>query len=113
MSKLPIVIGQQIRLLRKSQKLSIENLAKIAKIHASYLGQIERGEKNITIESLHKILISLDISLSEFFYSIDPMFDLNAKSPLSQIVSRLLQCSDDELLIILKVVDLMFDWKEI
>ena len=54
-----------IRKYRQLRKISQEELAEKADLHPTYIGQAERGEKNLTISSLEKILIALDISFSE------------------------------------------------
>jgi len=45
-------LGDAIRYRRKARKLSQEKLAEHADVHRNYIGLIERGEQNITIESL-------------------------------------------------------------
>lgn len=56
-------IGENIRLLRLKCGLSQEQLALNAGINTSYIGQIERGEKNPTIKTLDKISSALGVSL--------------------------------------------------
>lgn len=56
-------IGENIRLLRIKSDLSQEQLALNAGVNTSYIGQIERGEKNPTIKTLEKISIALNIDL--------------------------------------------------
>ena len=60
-------IGQRIRNYRLQNKLSQEELAERAGCHHTYIGQIERGEKNASIESIDKIASALGISLSKLF----------------------------------------------
>ncbi len=67
MNDLAKIIGQRIRNYRTAQGLSQEKLAEIAGCHPTYIGQIERGEKNATIESFEKISAALRISLSQLF----------------------------------------------
>lgn len=45
-------VGACIRTLRKLQGLSQEELAHQCKVHRTYIGMVERGEKNITINTL-------------------------------------------------------------
>ena len=52
-------LGDAIRDRRKARKLSQEKLAERADVHRNYIGLIERGEQNITIESLVKIAKAL------------------------------------------------------
>jgi transcriptional regulator with XRE-family HTH domain len=52
-------LGDAIRHRRKARKLSQEKLAERADVHRNYIGLIERGEQNITIESLVKLAKAL------------------------------------------------------
>lgn len=52
-------LGDAIRHRRKVRKLSQEVLAERANVHRNYIGLIERGEQNITIESLVKVAQAL------------------------------------------------------
>lgn len=64
-------IGENIRLLRHRRGMSQEQLALIAGINTSYIGQIERGEKNPTIKILERISSALGISLLDLLVSYD------------------------------------------
>ena len=64
MSELSVIIGQRIRNYRIQNNLSQEKLAELASCHPTYIGQLERGEKNATIESIARISSALDIPLS-------------------------------------------------
>ncbi len=67
MKNLAKIIGQRIRNYRTSQNLSQEKLAEMSGCHPTYIGQIERGEKNATIESIEKISSALKVPLSQLF----------------------------------------------
>jgi transcriptional regulator with XRE-family HTH domain len=71
MSILSVEIGQRIRNYRLQQKLSQEELAEKCGLHPTYIGQVERGEKNATIGSISKIASGLNISLSMLFEHIE------------------------------------------
>ena len=60
-------LGKNISDYRKKQGISQEKLAELSGCHTSYIGQIERGEKNATIESVEKIANALNVSLSTLF----------------------------------------------
>jgi len=60
-------IGVRIRQLRKERDLSQERLAEKASLNTKYLGAIERGERNLSLESLYKIANALGISLAFLF----------------------------------------------
>lgn len=60
-------VGKRIRAYRQKNGLTQEELAEIAEVHPTYIGQVERGEKNLTIGTLEKILHAFRISPAEFF----------------------------------------------
>lgn len=71
-AKLEILVafGEAVREARKSKKLSQEQLADRAGLHRTYIGMIERGEKNITLSNISKIAKALDVSMSELFNNL-------------------------------------------
>jgi len=64
-----VAIGERIAKLRKAQKLSQQKFSYEAEIERSYLTHVEKGRKNISIETLAKITNALGISLKDFFDS--------------------------------------------
>jgi transcriptional regulator with XRE-family HTH domain len=61
-----VKLGTQIREIRKRQGLSQEQLAFYAEIDRSYIGGIERGERNVTFLTLVKIARCLKCKISDF-----------------------------------------------
>jgi len=57
--------GNKVRAARKESNLSQEELAAKVDLHRTYIGMIERGEKNITLLNILKISHALNISASE------------------------------------------------
>ena len=70
MSDLAKIVGQRIRNYRTQLGLSQEKLAELSGCHPTYIGQLERGEKNATLESIDKVASSLKISLSKLFENL-------------------------------------------
>ena len=70
MSDLTKIVGQRIRNYRTQLGLSQEKLAELSGCHPTYIGQLERGEKNATLESIDKVASSLKISLSKLFENL-------------------------------------------
>jgi len=56
-------VGFNIRRIREERGLSQEKLAALAGLHRAYIGQIERGEKNIGLKNLEKIAKALDVDI--------------------------------------------------
>ena len=59
--------GERVRKLRHEKGLSQEELAFRAKIHRTYLGGIERGERNPALKNIASIAEALGVSLSKLF----------------------------------------------
>jgi transcriptional regulator with XRE-family HTH domain len=62
-----IFFGERIRELRKQRGLSQEQLAFDANLHRTYIGMIERAEKNITLLNIEKIAIALGVDINQLF----------------------------------------------
>ncbi|MGB3111307.1 MAG: helix-turn-helix transcriptional regulator [Psychrobacter alimentarius] len=60
-----ITFGKRVREARKSKGISQEALAEIAGIDRSYMGNIERGEKNITLKKAYEICDALGIHIKD------------------------------------------------
>ena len=62
-----IKFGKKVREERARLGLSQEELASRTGVHRTYIGMIERAEKNITLENIEKVSKALKISISDFF----------------------------------------------
>jgi transcriptional regulator with XRE-family HTH domain len=62
--------GKKVRELRKIKNYSQEKFAFECELHRTYIGCIERGEKNITIKNIEKIANTLNISIGDLFTGI-------------------------------------------
>ncbi|MEA3353749.1 MAG: helix-turn-helix transcriptional regulator [Campylobacterota bacterium] len=62
--------GNTIKKLRKQRGYSQEEFAQIAELDRSYMGSVERGERNVSLLNIEKIVNALDISLETFFKEI-------------------------------------------
>lgn len=83
MSDIAKILGQRIRNYRIAKGFSQEKLAEFSGCHPTYIGQIERAEKNATIESIAKIAAALNISLSKLFEKIGIQEDEAQGIPLA------------------------------
>ena len=64
-------LGMVIRKLRMDKSISQENLALQADIDRTYISDIEKGERNISIETLEKLAYTLEISPSELLKLVE------------------------------------------
>lgn len=70
MARTPIIslrpiLAQNIRTFRKSRGISQEKLADLCELHRTYIGSIEREERNVTLSTLEVLAGALDISVAE------------------------------------------------
>jgi transcriptional regulator with XRE-family HTH domain len=100
--KLRKLIGERIRRIREAAELTQPQLAEKAAVNETYIGKVERGERNFTLRSAMKIAGALGISISELFADIE-----NDEMPasLSTIVSRLQNRSEEDRQKVLKFLD--------
>lgn len=63
--------GERVREERLKQNLSQEELASRAGVHRTYIGMIERAEKNITLENIEKIAKALHIAIDKLLKACD------------------------------------------
>lgn len=73
MSSIAKDIGRRLKSRRLALGYTQEYTAEKANLHPTYIGQVERGEKNITVESLEKICLALEYSMEDLFRNIVPI----------------------------------------
>ncbi len=66
-SRLVTLFGQRVKELRNNIGISQEQLGSLSGLHRTYIGQIERAEKNISLKNIEKIALSLDIDVKDLF----------------------------------------------
>ncbi len=72
-SKVLIDFGEKVRELRLSVGISQEELASRANLHRTYIGMIERAEKNLTLENIEKIAKALNLKIADLFGQKKPV----------------------------------------
>ncbi|MEC0243589.1 helix-turn-helix domain-containing protein [Paenibacillus dokdonensis] len=65
--RLSTLVGDRIRSLRKAKGWTQEQLAEGSSLYYSYVGGVERGERNISLETLGEIVMALQVPPMEFF----------------------------------------------
>jgi transcriptional regulator with XRE-family HTH domain len=63
--------GERVRDLRKQKDISQEELAHKADLHRTYIGMIERAEKNLTLLNIERIAKALKVNISELFKDLE------------------------------------------
>ncbi|WP_138494515.1 helix-turn-helix domain-containing protein [Paenibacillus pinistramenti] len=99
MADIRSLVGSKIRDCRKAKGLSQDQLAELCGFHYSYIGGVERGERNISLENLAKIAAALELEPKVFFE-----FDVPFQQPVSDKKDAAIQ----EVLAILKAKDVQY-----
>ncbi|WP_342434683.1 helix-turn-helix transcriptional regulator [Paenibacillus sp. FSL H7-0442] len=73
MTELRKQMGTRIRAIRNAKGLTQQKLADIASLDYRYIGALERGERNFSIDTLEKVLTALNVSISELMFSKEHM----------------------------------------
>lgn len=100
------LVGERIRALRKAKGLTQEALAEKAGIHYSYMSGIENADRNISMETLEKIIVALDVAAVEVFQFHELELDGNqvdSRNALNALHAQLIGRSAPEVLTVLRV----------
>ncbi|HEY5311440.1 MAG TPA: helix-turn-helix transcriptional regulator [Pirellulales bacterium] len=65
MSTLPVRFGDNLRKVRKAKGISQEDLADKAGLHRTYISSVERGERNVTLETIDKLAKALGVPMAK------------------------------------------------
>jgi transcriptional regulator with XRE-family HTH domain len=58
-------LARNLRLIRAQKGISQEELADLAGLHRTYVGSVERGERNISIDNIEKLAKALGVSVAD------------------------------------------------
>jgi len=64
-STLPVRFGDNLRKVRKAKGISQEDLADKAGLHRTYISSVERGERNVTLETIDKLAKALGVPMAK------------------------------------------------
>lgn len=71
MSDIRKAFGTRVRAVRLARNLSQEKLAAAAGLHRTYIGGIERGERNVSLENIQRIAAALSETISSLTAGLD------------------------------------------
>jgi transcriptional regulator with XRE-family HTH domain len=68
---LQVAFGRAVRRRRKTRKISQERLAELSDINRTYMGDVERGERNLALKNMAKIARALGLRLSQLIRTME------------------------------------------
>lgn len=72
-------LATNVRMLRHAKNISQEKLAELAGLHRTYVGSVERGERNVTLSSLEVLASALGVSVTDLLTPPQARHDRSAK----------------------------------
>jgi transcriptional regulator with XRE-family HTH domain len=63
--------GHAVKMLREERALTQEHLADKTGIHRTYLSDIERGARNVSLVNIERIALALALSMEQLFHRVD------------------------------------------
>ncbi len=87
-------IGSRIKQLRIKKGLSQEKLAELAELNMSYIGQVERGEKNPSVETVYRICKAMETDMSQLFKNLTSAEEIESQYPQA-VYSMMLDMNED------------------
>lgn len=97
MSSILKLVGAKIRDIRKQKGWSQEFLGEKAGLHFSYIGGLERGEKNITLLNLQKVATALDVQIYDFFSYSKEITMIDKESLVQETLELMLKLDQSDL----------------
>jgi len=73
-------IGQKIQEIRKNKGFSQESFAEKAGLGRTYMGRVERGEQNISVQNLIQIALTLQVEMGELLPSLQELSPVKEKN---------------------------------
>ena len=106
MGEIHAKLGKRIKELRRAKEWSQEKLGSMAGIHFTYIGSLERGERNISLENIEKLAKALGVSVRNLF-----KFDesVGKEIDFSDITELLKDKSPKDLKLAKRIIKAMFE----
>jgi transcriptional regulator with XRE-family HTH domain len=101
MANTKLLLGKRIRYLRRLDDLSREDFAEKAGISHKYIGEIERGKANLTIDIAGKIATALNIEMTDLF---DYKHEVSQKELKQEINALIGEANEDDLKTVYRIL---------
>ncbi len=101
-------VGDRVRLLRKNKGWTLDELSEASGLHPSSISQVERGERNLTLQNLSKLADGLDVPPYQFLLTPDRQVDeTNSFGYLDEILDEIPSDRQDT---VYRIAHVLLDW---
>lgn len=101
------MIGEKIRLYRKSKGMTQEQLAELVGTHFAYIGKLERGEMNCKLQTLEKVAAALGINIFTLF-DFDQFEEIKSHQVAWKAIELILEQSESDQKRALAILEALF-----
>jgi len=100
-------LGHRIREERTKYRLTQEQLAEIAEVNESYIGQVERGEKNPSLETVVSLAKSLGVTVD---YLLQEEVNVEPNSLINELISITKDKDSDEIRLMINICRMISEY---
>lgn len=102
-------VGDRVRMLRKNKGWTLDQLSEASGLHPSSISQVERGERNLTLENLSKLADGLDVAPYQFLLTPDQKVDQTDNGELLDDLFD--DIPEDRQQAIYQIAHVLLDWE--
>lgn len=99
-----VLIGSRIKSMRGNRRVSQAKLAEICDISPKYLGEVERGEANVSVELMHRIATALGVPMSSI---MENTHERPYQVLISEIISLAPQLTEKDAKIVYRMIKML------
>lgn len=105
MTTLRISVGERIRAIRKAKGLTQQQLAELSGLDDAYIGSVERGERNFSIDTFEKVLLALNVTINELMTSQDKLLEkgFNRELAIDEFIAITSELTEEQLALLIEV----------
>ena len=102
-------VGERVRMLRKNKGWTLDQLSDASGLHPSSISQVERGERNLTLQNLSKLAEGLEVAPYQFLLTPDQKVD---RTENGEYLDEMLdEMPDDRQQTIYQIAHGLLDWE--
>ena len=106
-TEVTVLVGSRLKSIRVKRKMSQAAIAEASGISSKYLGEVERGEANISIELINRIAVALNASMSAI---LENEHERPHQELISEIVTLAPRLNEKDARIAYRMIKMLVEW---